>query len=135
MVKLAALEVVPAALVTLIRPVVAPNGTVAVICESLLMVYVIADVPLNLTADAPVKVAPEIVTIVPIVPVPGANELIVGGLPTVGAVTVKLSALIAEPPAVVTVIAPVVAPTGTEVLICPPLSILKLAATPLNARQ
>jgi hypothetical protein len=48
-------------------------------------------------------------------------------------VTVKLSALIAVPPAVVTVIAPVVAPTGTEVLICPPLSTLKLAVAPLNA--
>jgi hypothetical protein len=53
-----------------IRPVVAPVGTVAVICVLLLTVNV-AFVPLNLTLVAPVKFVPAIVTEVPTGPFVG----------------------------------------------------------------
>ena len=64
--------------------------------------------PLNLTAVAPVKLVPPIVTLVPTGPLEGVKLVIVGGL----AVTVKLLALVAVPPAVVTLTGPVVAPVG-----------------------
>jgi hypothetical protein len=71
-----------------------------------------ADVPLNFTAVAPVKPDPLIVTLVPTGPLFGENELIEGA-----AVTVKFDELVPVPFAVVTLIGPVVAPAGTEVLI------------------
>jgi hypothetical protein len=52
-----------------------------------------------------------IVTLVPTGPLVGVKLVIVGAL----AVTVKLLALAAVPPDVVTLIAPVVAPAGTVV--------------------
>ncbi len=54
--------------------------------------------PLNVTAVAPVKFVPVIVTELPATPLPGLKLVIVG----TGAVTVKLAALVAVPPAVVT---------------------------------
>ena len=69
----------------------------------------IAAVPLNLTADAPVKFVPVIVTLVPTGPLAGVKLVIVGAL----ALTVKLAELVAVPPGVVTVTGPVVAPAGT----------------------
>ena len=68
-----------------------------------------AAVPLNQTVDAPVKFVPLIVTLVPTGPLAGAKLVIVGAL----AVTVKLVALVAVPPAVVTLTGPVAAPAGT----------------------
>ena len=68
-----------------------------------------AAVPLNLTADAPVKFVPLIVTLVPVGPLAGVKLVIVGAL----AVTVKLVALVAVPPGAVTLSGPVVAPAGT----------------------
>ena len=68
-----------------------------------------AAVPLNVTAVAPVKFVPLIVTLVPTGPLVGAKLVIVGAL----APTVKLLALVAVPPGVVTVSGPVVAPAGT----------------------
>ena len=68
----------------------------------------VAVVPLNLTAVAPVKSVPLIVTLVPTGPLVGAMLVIVGGLSTV-----KLEALVAVPPGVVTLSGPVVAPAGT----------------------
>ena len=56
---------VPPLVVTEIVPVVAPAGRVAVICKSLLTVKV-ALVPLNLTALAPVKPVPVIITLAPL---------------------------------------------------------------------
>ena len=70
-----------------------------------------ASVPLKITAVAPVKLVPVMVTTVPTGPLVGVNELIVGG----EVVTVKLLALVAAPAVVVTRIGPVVAPVGTEV--------------------
>jgi hypothetical protein len=65
---------------------------------------------LNVTAVAPVKFAPTIVTLTPVGPLDGEKLVIVGGW-----VTVKLVALIAVPPGVVTLSSPVVAPAGTTV--------------------
>jgi hypothetical protein len=70
-------------------------------------------VPLKVTAVAPVKPVPVIVTAVPGGPLDGVNPVIVGG----GPVTVKLLLLVAFPFGVVTVIAPLLAPVGTVVLI------------------
>jgi len=68
-----------------------------------------AVVPLNVTAVAPVKFVPLIVTLVPVGPLAGVKLVIVGAL----AVTVKLVALVAVPPGAVTLSGPVVAPAGT----------------------
>ena len=64
--------------------------------------------PLNVTAVAPVKFVPLIVTPVPTGPLVGAKLVIVGA-----GMTVKLLALLAVPPGVVTLSGPVVAPVGT----------------------
>ncbi len=106
-VKLLALVAVPPGAVTLSGPVVAPVGTVAWIDVAVVTVNV-AEVPLNVTAVAPVKFVPLIVTLVPTSPLVGEKVVIVGWL-----TTVKLLALVAVPPGVVTVSGPVVAPPGT----------------------
>jgi hypothetical protein len=77
-VKLWELQSVPPGVVTQIFPVVAPLGTVAVIWVDEPPEKVVADVPPNVTAVAPVRVVPVIVTIVPIGPEVGVNEVIVG---------------------------------------------------------
>jgi hypothetical protein len=112
-VKLAALVATPPGVVTAIVPVTPPNGTDAVICVAEFTVNV-AVTPPNLTAVAPMKFVPVIVTAVPTAPLLGVNEPIVG---TGEAVTVKLAALVAVPPGVVTVITPDVAPAGTVAVI------------------
>src|SRR5207237_10187667 len=104
---------VPAELVTVILPVVAPVGTVALICVSEFTVNVVAAVLLKLTPVAPVKPVPVSVTLVPVGPLTGVNEVMLGTT-----VTVKLVALVPVPAALVTVIFPVVAPVGTVALIC-----------------
>jgi hypothetical protein len=63
---------------------------------------------LKLTAVAPVKFVPLMVTLVPTGPLVGAKLVIVGA-----GITVKLFVLVAVPPAVVTLSGPVVAPAGT----------------------
>jgi hypothetical protein len=68
----------------------------------------VAVVPLKLTAVAPKKFAPLIVTLAPTGPPTGVNPLIVGGLSTM-----KVEALFAVPPDVVTLTGPVVAVAGT----------------------
>src|SRR5205814_2829266 len=88
-VKLAALVAVPSEVVTLIGPLVGPAGTVAVIAVAEFTVK-LALVPLNSTAEAPVKLVPLMVTLVPTGPLPGVKLVIVGGL-----ITVKLAALLA----------------------------------------
>ena len=72
------------------------------------MTVKLALTPLNVTPVAPVKLVPLIVTLVPVGPLAGVKLVIVGGL-----VTVKLVALVAVPPGVVTLIVPVVALAGT----------------------
>ena len=125
-IKSSVLVAVPAPVVTLIFPVVAPEGTFAVICVEETTVNVEAAVPLNFTPVAPVKLLPVIVTSVPTTPLPGVNEAIAGGG------TVKSSVLVAVPPAVVTVILPVEAPFGTLAVICVAESSVNVEAIPLN---
>lgn len=76
-VKFDVLVAVPPAVVTLMGPVVAPVGTVAVILVAELTMKV-ALTPLNLTEVAPVKFVPVIVTLDPTGPDVGENEVIVG---------------------------------------------------------
>ena len=68
---------VPDGVLTEIVPVVAPEGTVAVICVELLTVKEVP-VPLNLSAVAPVKFVPVILTLVPTAPLVGEKDVIVG---------------------------------------------------------
>ena len=68
----------------------------------------VAVVPLKVTAVAPLKFVPLIVTLVPAGPLVGVNPVIVGALVAI----VKLLALVAVPAGVVTLSVPVVAPAG-----------------------
>jgi hypothetical protein len=123
-VKLLALSAVPAGVVTPRGPVVAPAGTVAWIAVSEVTVNVAA-LPLNVTAVAPMKFAPLIVTLVPTRPLEGVKLVMVGA-------TAKLLALVAVPAGVVTLRGPVVAPAGTVAWIAVLEVTVKLAALPLN---
>src|SRR5436853_5220832 len=125
--KLAALLAVPPGVVTLIGPLVAPAGTVAVIAVAEFTVK-LALVPLNSTAEAPVKLVPLMVTLVPTGPLPGVKLEIVGGL-----MTVKLAALLAVPSEVVTLIGPLETPAGTVAVIAVAELTVKLALVPLNS--
>ena len=118
-------ETVPADVVTLTEPDVAPDGTVARMEVSDTTEKALAARPLNLTAVVPVKPLPAIVTIVPTGPLVGDRLVIVR-------VTPKSDALVAVPTAVVTAIFPVVAPFGTVARIDVAETIVYTAATPLN---
>src|SRR5438445_13728982 len=83
---------------------------------------------LTATAVAPVKFVPLIVTLVPTGPLVGAKLVIVGA-----GTTVKLLALVAVPPGVVTLTGPVVAPVGTVEIGSASCRAGELAPTPLNA--
>ncbi len=120
------LVTVPPGVVTLIFPVVAPEGTVAVILLAELMVKV-ALVPLNLTDVAPVKFEPLITTVVPTGPLFGLNPEMVGA-----PVTVNVPELVSVPPGVVTLILPVVAPEGTVAVILLAELMVNVALVPLN---
>src|SRR3989442_6638633 len=124
-VKLLALIAVPPDVVTLIGPVVAPLGRVVAIEVDEFTVKV-AETPLRLTDVTPVKFVQVIVTLAPTGPLVGEKLVIVGG-----GMTVKLLALVAVPPDVVTLIGPVVAPLGRVVAIEVDEFTVKLAATPL----
>ena len=87
----------------------------------------LAAVPLNFTLVVPVKLVPVTVTSMPTGPLVGLNEVIVGAC-----VTVKSPKLVAVPAGFVTLIFPVVAPTGTVVLICVLDTTVKPAEVPLN---
>ena len=75
----------------------------------------LAAVPLKATAVAPVRSLPVMVTEVPIGPEAGRKLVTVGA--GVGEVTMKPEALVPVPPGVVTLIVPVVAPSGTVAVI------------------
>jgi hypothetical protein len=112
--KSAVLATVPPPTVTLILPVVAPVGTVAVICVAEFTVKLVAATLLKLTAVAPVKPVPVIVTTVPTGPDVGVKDVIVAQV----AATVKSVELVAAVPTPVsTLIFPVVAPEGTDAMI------------------
>ena len=73
-----ALLAMPFAVVTLTLPV-APVPTTAVILVALTTVNEVAEVPPKLTAVAPVKFVPVIVTVCPVPAEIGLNDAIVGG--------------------------------------------------------
>jgi hypothetical protein len=117
---------VPAGLVTVMGPVVAPAGTVAVIWVLLLTVKV-AGTPLKRTLVVPVKFVPVMVTEVPTGPTVGEKSVMVGAK-----VTTKSVLLVAVPAGLVTLMGPVVAPPGTVAVICVLLLTVKAAAMPLK---
>ena len=112
----AALVALPPGVVTVIAPVVAPGGTVAVSCVSEATVKPAARAPLKRTAVAPLKPVPVMVTSVPTGPEAGRKLVTVRDGVTLS--TVKLAALVALPPGVVTVMAPVAASGGTVAVSC-----------------
>jgi len=117
----------PAA-VTSTLPVVAPVGTVAVILV-LLHEPIVAVVPLNVTPPLPCvapKFDPAITTDEPTTPVLGVRLLILGA-----AVTVKLTPLLATPPAAVTTTFPVAAFVGAVAVMLLALQLVTVAVSPL----
>ena len=121
------LVAVPPGVVIVIVPV-APFPTVALAEVLLMTVKDVAGVPPKATAVTPVKLAPVIVTTVPVPPLVGVNEVMVGAM-----VTVKVLLLFAVPPGVVTEMAPVV-PLPSVALIDVALTTVKaVACTPPKA--
>jgi hypothetical protein len=131
-VKLADDVVVPFEVTTVICPLVAPTGT-AVTIWLLADDDTVAAVPLNFTDTGSARLVPEIVTVLLTTPTEGDIPVIVGVVGVTGVVlTVKDEDDVAVPPAVVTVMVPVVAPLGTEVSICVLVADFTEAAVPLN---
>jgi hypothetical protein len=112
-VKELALVAVPPGVVTMIGPVVAFAGTVAVIWDADFTLNE-ALTPSKVTFVVPERFVPLMVTNVPIVPLVGVKLEIVGVGPVV---TANAEALVAVPLGVVTAIDPVVAPVGTVAVI------------------
>jgi hypothetical protein len=124
-VKVALLLVTPFTLTTT-GPVVAPDGTVAIILPAT-QLDAAATVPLNETVFEPwlaPKPDPAIVTDVPEAPELGVRVLITG-------VTVKVTLLLAVPPTFTT-IGPVVAFVGTGATIIPVFQLVGVAVMPLK---
>src|SRR6476469_4359817 len=93
-VKLVALAVVPPGVVTPIVPLVAPAGTVKVMVVPFTTVKPVMATPFNVTAVAPVRLVPVMVTVAPLAAVVGEKLVIVGA----GTVTVKVLAAEVPPP-------------------------------------
>src|SRR5256885_908775 len=113
-------------------PLVAPLGIFTLSWVSDVAQSVVTAVPLILTPVVPVKFVPVSVTVQPVDPLVGENELIVGAPPdsTVNGVPLKLQPV---PQGAVTLSEPVEAPPGTVAVICVSESTVKLAAARLNA--
>ena len=77
--KVPLLVAVPPGVVTVIVPV-APFPTVALMVVALVTVKDAAAVPPKATAVAPVKLVPVMVTTVPVPPLVGVNEVMVGAV-------------------------------------------------------
>lgn len=115
--------------VTTTAPLVAPDGTVAVIEDELQPLMVVAFVPLNETAPEPwvePKLAPEIVTVPPTAAVVGVMPVTIGACETVNGTPLL------ETPSTVTTTFPMLAPLGTATSIDVSPHIVGLPATPLN---
>jgi hypothetical protein len=110
--KVVGLAALPAGVATVMLPVSAPEGTVAVMVESETALNVAA-VLLKLTPVVPVKALPLMVTEDPTVAEAGETPVMLGAGSDV---TVNEAVLLAVPRAVVTLIGPLVAPTGTVAL-------------------
>ena len=115
---------VPPGVVTDIVPLV-PLATTAVILVALTTVKEVAAVPPKLTAVAPVKLVPVMVTIAPVGADDGVNELMLGA-----GINVKLLEELAVPPGVVTDIIPVVPLATTAVMLVALTTVKELAAVP-----
>src|ERR1700737_687758 len=124
---MAVLVPVPPGVVTETVPVVAPVGTLVWICDSPTKSSD-AETPLNLIELAAYSPEPDTMTVEPT----GAEfglKLLITGTPA----TMKLTGLVPVPAGVVTVIGPVVAPTGMNALITVSLFTLQVVAgVPLN---
>ena len=120
------LTAVPPGVVMVIVPVAPPLLTVAVSEVEVLTVKDAAAMPSKATADAPVKLLPVMVTAVLAAPLLGVNEVMIGA-----GMKVKVPLLVAVPPGVVTVIAPV-APLPTVALMVVEVTVNEAAAVPPN---
>lgn len=110
----------------------APTGTAAKTCVAEIMVKGAAT-PLMVTAVAPARLVPVMVTVAP--GPPEAVMALIVGLAAV-AVTVKLVALVAVAVGVITLIRPVVAPAGTPNTSEVALTALKVGtATPFRVTE
>ena len=118
-VKLVPAVPVPTAVVTLMGPVVAPAGTVA-LTDVAVLVTIVAGAPLKVTTVALPIFVPVMVTLLPTAPEIGVKLEIVGG-----PMTVKLVVLVPVPLGAVTLTGPVVAPGGT-------VTVSDVAETTLN---
>ena len=134
-VKLLVLVAVPPGVVTVILPLVAFAGTVAVIWVAEFTVNV-ALTPLNLTEvvvkPVPLKFVPVMTTDVPTGPEVGVNEVMVGAG---AAVTVKFEELVAVPLGLDTRIRPLVAVAGTVAVIWVAELIANVADTLANLTE
>jgi biotin-(acetyl-CoA carboxylase) ligase len=115
---------VPPGVVTDIIPVV-PLAITAVMLVALTTVKEVAGVPPKLTAVAPVKSVPIMVTVAPLAADDGVNELMLGA-----GINVKLPEELAIPPAVVTDIIPVVPLETTAVMLVALTTVKEVAAVP-----
>lgn len=111
--KLLLLVAEPFPFVTVMAPVVADEGTVAWIWLEEFTVKSALE-PLKRTLVVPMKLLPEMTTFVPVGPLVGENDVMVG---EPAGVTPKSLELVAEPVPVMTEIRPVVAPGGTMAVI------------------
>ena len=93
-VKAVALVAVPPGVVTARGPLVAPAGTTKVMVVPFTTAKPVMAAPFRVTAVAPVKLVPVIVTVAPTNPLPGVKLVMVGA----GAVTVKVAAAEVPPP-------------------------------------
>nr|WP_287129265.1 hypothetical protein [Candidatus Cyanaurora vandensis] len=105
--KLVELVVVPAGLVTVMGPLVAPVGTMALSWVAEIKLK-LAATPLNLTAEVPVKLSPRIVTVAPTPPEVGLKLVMRGRL-----MRVKFSVLVEAAKPLKTRTTPVTAVGGT----------------------
>jgi hypothetical protein len=116
--------------VTEILPVEAPGGTVVVMLAEVDAVTVAA-VPLKATvlfAGVVLKLVPVIVTIAPTTSLAGAKPVMVGA----GVITVKSEALVVLRKSTETETLPVVAPTGTVVVMLVAVDTVTVARVPLK---
>ena len=129
-VKTVVLVAVPPGVVTAIAPLVAPVGTTKVMVVPFTTVKPVMATPFSVTAVAPVKSVPVMVTVAPAAPEVGVKLVMVGAT-----VTVKVPVLVAVPPGVVTARGPLVAPAGTvKVMVVAFTTVKPVVATPFSVR-
>jgi hypothetical protein len=123
---------VPPPVVTVMSTVPVPAGDVAVICVAESTVKPVAAVPPNVTASAPVRLVPVMVTEVP--PASGPAD---GAIPVTNGNPIYVNSSAADaglvPPEVVTRMSTVLVPAGAVAVICVAESIVnEVAGVPAN---